>query len=126
MPRFIDPRGHATFGIGICGRCSLKPSLDDLIPDAHSPGFVVCAPWIKEGCWDVLDPYRLPARQTEQINLPCVRPDESLYPVAGPSYDTTVWLSDDEGNPLVLYPGGNWDSGTWILVTVNDNSVAEP
>jgi hypothetical protein len=27
---------------------------------------------------DVLDPYRLPARQTEQINLDFVRPDVSI------------------------------------------------
>lgn len=70
MPLFYDPRGKATFGIALCGRCSLTFSLDDLYPDPNSPGLMVC---IKD--LDQLDPYRLPARQTEQVNLPFYRPD---------------------------------------------------
>jgi hypothetical protein len=73
MPVFIDPRGKSTFGIGLCARCSLKFPLEELSPDPNSPGLMVCA---KDR--DELDPYRLPARQTEQINLPFVRPDVPL------------------------------------------------
>jgi hypothetical protein len=48
-------------------------SLDDLYPDPNFPGLRVC----KEDL-DVLDPWRLPARQTEDIHLPFTRPDRPL------------------------------------------------
>lgn len=73
MPIFLDPRGRSTYGIGLCARCSRKMSIEELFPDPNSPGLMVC---IKD--LDVLDPYRLPARQTEQINLPIYRPDVPL------------------------------------------------
>ena len=73
MPYWLDPTGRSTFGIGICGRCSRKMSLEDLYSDPNSPGLMVC----KEDL-DQLDPYRLPARQTERINLDFVRPDLPL------------------------------------------------
>lgn len=73
MPIFLNPRGRSTFGIGICARCSRKMFLEDLYPDPNSPGLMVCKKDL-----DVLDPYRLPARQTEQINLPFNRPDLPL------------------------------------------------
>ena len=73
MPLFLDPRGRSTYGIGLCGRCSRKMFLDQLYPDPNSPGLMVC----KEDL-DQLDPYRLPARQTERITLPFNRPDLSL------------------------------------------------
>ena len=73
MPVFLDPRGRATYGIGICARCSEKFFLDELSPDPNSPGLMVC-----DKDKDVLDPYRLPARQTEQITLPFNRPDVQL------------------------------------------------
>jgi hypothetical protein len=77
MPVFLDPRGRATYGIGICARCSRKMFLEELSPDPNSPGLMVC-----EEDKDVLDPYRLPARQTEQITLPFNRPDRHLTPGA--------------------------------------------
>lgn len=73
MAIFLDPTGRTTFGIGICGRCSRKMYLEQLHPDPNSPGLMVC-----EEDLDDLDPYRLPARQTENINLPFVRPDVPL------------------------------------------------
>lgn len=73
MPLFLNPRGRSTFGIGLCARCSRKMFLEDLFPDPNSPGLMVC---VKD--LDVLDPYRLPARQTEAINLPFYRPDVAL------------------------------------------------
>lgn len=73
MAIFIDPRGKATYGIGICGRCSKKMSLTELYSDPNSPGLMVCKKDL-----DVLDPYRLPARETERINLDFVRPDRPL------------------------------------------------
>lgn len=73
MTIFIDPTGQPTFGIGICARCSQKFPLAELMPDPNSPGLMVC-----EADLDVLDPYRLPARQVEDITLPFVRPDTPL------------------------------------------------
>lgn len=73
MPYWLDPTGLPTFGIGICARCSKKMSLVDLHSDPNAPGLMVCKDDL-----DQLDPYRLPARQTERINLDFVRPDVPL------------------------------------------------
>jgi hypothetical protein len=43
-------------------------------PDPNFPGLQVC----DEGCADQKDPYRLPARKTERINLRFPRPDVSV------------------------------------------------
>lgn len=82
MPTFINPSGHANYGIGICDRCKFKFPLDELFRDPNYPGLRVC---IKDR--DQFDPWRLPARQTERINLPFVRPD---VPVHGQTGDYTV------------------------------------
>ena len=73
MPLFLNTRGRSTLGIGICARCSRKMSLDDLRPDPNAPGLMVC-----DADRDLLDPYRLPAREPESISLPFVRPDVPL------------------------------------------------
>lgn len=70
---WLDPTGRATYGLGICGRCGAKLYLELLSPDPNSPGLMVC-----DADKDVLDPYRLPARETEQINLPFARPDINI------------------------------------------------
>jgi hypothetical protein len=75
MPLFIDPTGRSTFGIGVCARCWQKFSLEDLYSDPNSPGLKVCLNDL-----DDYDPYRLPARRTEDITLPFYRPDEPLTP----------------------------------------------
>lgn len=73
MSYFLDPTGRSSYGIGICGRCSKKFFLNQLMSDPNSPGLMVCADDL-----DDLDPYRLPARVGEAINLEFVRPDVSL------------------------------------------------
>jgi hypothetical protein len=73
MSIFYDPTGKSTYGIGICDRCSRKMSIADLYSDPNSPGLRVCLEDL-----DDLDPYRLPARQTENITLPFTRPDTPL------------------------------------------------
>lgn len=73
MPRFLDTSGNATLGIGVCGRCSQKFPLGELMPDRNYPGLMVCA---KDR--DDFDPYRLPARQPDRIVLPFTRPDTPL------------------------------------------------
>lgn len=73
MARYLDTRGRSTLGIGLCARCSRKFSLDDLQPDPNYPGLMVCRADL-----DDLDPYRLPARQSEDITLRFPRPDTPL------------------------------------------------
>jgi hypothetical protein len=51
-------------------RCHTKNYLADLKRDPNSPGLLVCSE-----CCDVLDPYRLPQRQTEDISLKRISPD---------------------------------------------------
>lgn len=73
MPLYVNTRGRSTLGIGICDRCRMKMSLDDLMQDTNSPGLRVCAP-----CKDEYDPYRYAARATEDVTLPFVRPDVDI------------------------------------------------
>lgn len=73
MSRFLDTRGRSTLGIGICGRCSKKFSLDDLSPDPNAPGLMVC-----DKDRDDFDPYRLPGPAPDVIALPFTRPDDPM------------------------------------------------
>ena len=110
---WLDPRGRATYGIGICARCGAKLYLDQLSPDPNSPGLMVC-----DKDKDVLDPYRLPARQTEQITLPFNRPDVNLTDPSPPlpvrdilglrlETETGKAILDDHGDyiDVVIAPG---------------------
>jgi hypothetical protein len=73
MGRWLNTRGNPTLGIGICGRCSIKMPIGQLQPDPNYPGLLVC-----EKDKDQYDPYRLPARQPDNIVLPFVRPDTPI------------------------------------------------
>ena len=73
MPRYLNPTGRSTYGIGICDRCKRKFFLDQLSPDPNFPGLMVCREDL-----DDYDPYRLPARESETVHLPFTRPDEPL------------------------------------------------
>lgn len=73
MSIWLDPTGKSTYGIGVCGRCGIKMSLDDLYPDPNAPGLRVCRKDL-----DVFDPWRLPPRQPEDITLRNPRPDTPL------------------------------------------------
>lgn len=73
MPRFLDTTDEPTYGIGICDRCSRKFPLSALLPDPNSPGLRVCV-----DDRDEYDPYRLPPKQPDPINLPFYRPDTPM------------------------------------------------
>ena len=73
MSVFLDTTGRSTLAIAICGRCSRKFPYDDLYPDLNYPGLRVCRDDL-----DDYDPYRLPARQPENISLRFPRPDTPL------------------------------------------------
>ena len=103
MPIFIDPAGRTTFGIGICARCSCKFSLDELFSDPNSPGLKVCAQDMDE-----YDPYRLPARRTEDIALRFTRPDVALTaggPIPNPISLFGILSTPTQG-PLGTTSGG--------------------
>lgn len=74
MPIFLDTTGLASVAIGICDRCKFKRPYVSLGTDPNFPGLRVC----DQGCADQKDPYRLPARKTERINLRFPRPDVSV------------------------------------------------
>jgi hypothetical protein len=81
MSLWLDTTGLSSLAIGICGRCSKKFPILELFPDPNSPGLRVCSDDL-----DVLDPWRLPARQTEDITVTHPRPDSSLVTtVANPA-----------------------------------------
>lgn len=71
---FLDTEGYSDIAIAICDRCRMKRPHATLGPDINFPGLMVC----EENCRDEKDPYRLPARQTERINLRFPRPDVSV------------------------------------------------
>jgi hypothetical protein len=94
MPVYLSTRGKTTLGIGICGRCSRKFSLDDLYSDPNSPGLMVCA-----ADRDEYDPYRLPARQPDNIVLPFTRPDTPIptNPAGVITQDSDYFLITEDG-----------------------------
>lgn len=94
MPRYLNTRGNRTLAIGICGRCSIKMPLDQLLPDPNSPGLLVC-----EKDRDQYDPYRLPARQPDNIVLPFTRPDTPIgtNPAGVITQDDNYFLISENG-----------------------------
>ena len=90
MSIYLDTRGRSTIGIGICDRCKRKFSLEELMSDPNSPGLRVCKDEL-----DQLDPDRLPARQTENISLPFVRPDAPI------GTDPAGLVSEDDNDFLI-------------------------
>jgi len=89
--KFLDTRGNATLGIGVCDRCSTKRPLAELMSDGNASGLKVCKD-PAEGCRDVYDPYRQSARTPDPITLPFYRPDQPLEPLP---FDTAdLWLRE--------------------------------
>ena len=70
---YCDTRGQPVLSVAVCDRCSRKVPYTLLRPDPNSPGLRVCPDDL-----DVLDPWRLAARQTENITLRHPRPDVSV------------------------------------------------
>jgi hypothetical protein len=95
MPLYLDTRGKIYAAVAICDRCSRKFPLEELMSDPNAPGLRVC-----KADLDELDPYRLPARQTERITLPFVRPDTPLTsaPYGVISEDGNTFLINEQGD----------------------------
>lgn len=73
MPIWLDTRGNSVLSVAVCDRCNRKFAYVDLQPDPNFPGMRVCKDDL-----DKFDPWRLPARQTENIALRFPRPDVSV------------------------------------------------
>lgn len=85
MSAYLDTRGNSILSVAICDRCRRKFPYVDLKPDPNFPGMRVC-----EVDLDNFDPWRLPARQTENIALRHPRPDVNIAigPVGGQQLQT--------------------------------------
>lgn len=86
MPVYLDTRGNSVLSVAICDRCSRKFAYTELYPDPNFPGMRVCKDDL-----DQFDPWRLPARQTENIALRFPRPDTPI--------GTGNNLLNTQGNP---------------------------
>ncbi|CAB4122684.1 hypothetical protein UFOVP126_9 [uncultured Caudovirales phage] len=99
MPRFIDPTGESTYGLGICARCSRKFRLAELNPDPNYPALMVC-----DEDTDDYDPYRLAAKPEDQVVLPFVRPDSPLTtrPSGLITQDGTQFIVSEDGQRFLF------------------------
>lgn len=70
---FLDTRGKQWLGVALCDRCKRKFPIEELWSDRNIPTLKVCRDDI-----DDFDPYRLPAREGEQVALRYPRPDEAI------------------------------------------------
>jgi len=74
MSLYLDTLGLTSVAVAVCDRCKMKRSITKLVADKNAPGLRVC----EDGCGDEFDPWRLPARRSENITLTYPRPDEPL------------------------------------------------
>lgn len=102
MSLWLDTRGKWSVAIAICDRCKMKRSITHLVSDPNAPGLRVCM----DTCVDVLDPYRLPARQPENITLNYPRPDVPLVPAASVQIQDELVVNDG-GEGLAVDGDGN-------------------
>lgn len=72
MGLYLQVKTNGSAAIAICPRCQRKCYYDELVGDPNNKQFYC------QDCVDVLDPWRLPARQAEDITLRHPRPDTEL------------------------------------------------
>ena len=72
MSLYLDVNLKGTVAIAICPRCNFKYQYDALVVDPNNK-IRVC-----KDCCDIYDPWRLPARKSEDISLQHPRPDTEL------------------------------------------------
>jgi len=69
---YLPVRTRGSAAITVCPRCQFKFHYDDMKQDPNNKI------WVCKDCCDLYDPWRLPARQAEDISLRHPRPDEEL------------------------------------------------
>lgn len=72
MSIYLPVRTKGSAAIAVCPRCKFKVYYDSLVKDPNTQV------WMCPDCVDIYDPWRLPARKTEDISLQHPRPDEEL------------------------------------------------
>ena len=72
MSLYLPIRSKGKVAISVCARCQTKMYYDDLVQDPNNKI------WVCAECRDIYDPWRLPARQAEDISLQHPRPDVEL------------------------------------------------
>lgn len=72
MPLYLPVNQNGKVSIAICPRCCMKMQYSDLKQDPNDMN------WYCAACVDLYDPWRLPARVTEDITLTHPRPDTEL------------------------------------------------
>lgn len=72
MSLYLPLNTKGSVAIAVCPRCQKKLQYDDLRKDPNNGNFYC------EGCVDLYDPWRLPARRAEDITLQHPRPDVEL------------------------------------------------
>jgi len=118
MPVYLDTRANSVLSIAICDRCNRKFAYVDLMPDPNFPGMRVCKDDL-----DKFDPWRLPARQTENIALRFPRPDVNIALTAN-----EILTTDGYGNNAIFIegvPSGNTQGDlNYNSTAVSNNSLA--
>jgi hypothetical protein len=105
MPIFLNTHGLESLAIAICDRCRMKRAFVNLSADPNFPGLRVC----NQGCKDQFDPYRLPARKTERINLRFPRPDVSVAVDPNDIITTEGFILSTNQNTQTPENNGNLD-----------------
>jgi len=72
MSKFLAPSVHGHVAIALCARCNFRLPYDKLVQDPDTKL------WVCRKCQDDPDPWRLPARRTEDISLQHPRPDVEI------------------------------------------------
>lgn len=72
MSHYLPVNTGKSVAIAICPRCKFKVQYADLRQDPNNKN------WYCKSCVDLYDPWRLPARDPEDISLDHPRKDEDL------------------------------------------------
>lgn len=72
MGLYLPINTHGSCAIAVCPRCAKKVQYSDLKKDPNNDQ------WYCEDCVDIYDPWRLPARNAEDISLQHPRPDTEI------------------------------------------------
>jgi hypothetical protein len=86
MRRYASPQA-------VCDRCRVTMEYSALSFDRDNPGLRVCVK-----CNDQLDPYKLPARKTENITLRYPRPEYD------PPYEKPDVITTESDRPIDFPP----------------------
>ena len=123
MPKYV------THPWALCDRCRRKFKHSDLSSDPNYPGLMVC-----RADRDILDPYRLRPRNTEDIVLRFVRPDATLvterYEMIIKDYleDLQLIVENSAETPFnaiyvgVAVPGASTNAAAWQIQKLSYDS----